>query len=245
MTNSKAIIRLDKRLGAILQLMPQTEIFADIGADHAQLAVAAVTSGKVKRAIATDIAEMPLESARSLIDRYFLTDTIETRLGAGLEPLRAGEVRGIVIAGMGGKMIQNILSDDFAKWSAMNFGVFQPQNNESGLRKFILRSGGKILQEQLVEENGIIYQIMLATPQGGMQSQTSDWTKADLAYGRASDRDSVRLRISLMQRDLAFLRKVLGEIRKSDKLGAAQRRLVIEEKIRRLETMLQQISEGK
>ena len=50
-----------KRLETILNLMPNMEAVIDIGADHGYLEELLISSGKVKRVIATDISEQSLQ----------------------------------------------------------------------------------------------------------------------------------------------------------------------------------------
>ena len=83
---------------------------ADIGTDHAYLPIELCLSGKIPSAIACDINPMPLRSAEENIARFGLSDIIQTRLSDGLDRVAPDEADDIVIAGMGGELIRDILS---------------------------------------------------------------------------------------------------------------------------------------
>ena len=57
------MIKYDKRIDALIEECCG-EVLADIGCDHGYVAVGAVLSGKVKRAVAIDISEKSLEKTR-------------------------------------------------------------------------------------------------------------------------------------------------------------------------------------
>ncbi|MCL1845538.1 MAG: class I SAM-dependent methyltransferase, partial [Defluviitaleaceae bacterium] len=117
--------RLSPRLAAVLSCVEKCGVLADIGTDHAYLPIEAVRAGLCERAIACDVSVGPLEfaarniRAAGLCDETFCNEAddnswqtyglIETRLGDGLAPLAADKADCIVIAGMGGMKIIEIL----------------------------------------------------------------------------------------------------------------------------------------
>lgn len=133
---------------------------ADIGTDHAYIPIELVLSGKIHRAIATDIKAGPLSIAASNIKKYGLSDQIELRLGSGLVPVHTGEVQEIIIAGMGGEVIKQILaaSRNTAKSATL---ILQPMNAQYALRKWLQENGYTIIQEDLAAEGYKIYNILV------------------------------------------------------------------------------------
>ena len=101
---------LQPRLRAIADLVPPGCRLADIGTDHGYIPVDLLLAGRIAHAIATDIGALPLEHARQTADRCSLTDGIDFRLGDGLAPVSPQEVDTVIIAGMGGDTITEILS---------------------------------------------------------------------------------------------------------------------------------------
>lgn len=149
---------ITKRLEAILRHINEKTV-ADIGTDHAYIPIRLISDGICEKVIATDIKDGPVAAAKRHIEKYGFSQQIEVRKGAGLEPIQAGEVEKIVIAGMGGEMIENILrnSPEVSKESSL---ILQPMNNQYELRKFLINNGYKIVLEDLAAEGFKIYNIM-------------------------------------------------------------------------------------
>ena len=98
-------MRLDGRLAAVAALVPRGARAADVGTDHAYLAIALLNEQDVETVIATDKNEGPCEAARRTISASGFTNRVQVRLGDGLAPLSPGEVDTVCIAGMGGGLI--------------------------------------------------------------------------------------------------------------------------------------------
>ena len=139
---------------------------ADIGTDHAYIPIYLIENEMAEYVIASDIKEGPLSIARENIENHNLTKKIETRLGGGLSVLNEGEADTIIIAGMGGILIGEILNNDIeiAKKSKL---VLQPMNAQYELRKYLLSHGFKITGEDIAVEGHKVYNIINA--QSGKQ----------------------------------------------------------------------------
>ena len=84
-------------------------VLADVGTDHAYVPIALMQEGKIKGAIAMDINEGPLARAKEHIAAAGLESCIQTRLSDGVSELTPGEADSVLIAGMGGEMVIQIL----------------------------------------------------------------------------------------------------------------------------------------
>jgi len=169
--------KLSKRLSACLDALFPLKRIADIGTDHAYLPCHGIATTKLDSAIAIDVIDGPLMQARATIKDYGLQEQIEVRKGSGLEPLVIGEVEGVVIAGMGGKLIAQLLLDSLEVAKSMKKLVLQPQSGESTLRRTLFDNNFSIIGEELLEEDGIIYTII--TAQLGKQ----DFDELDIRFG--------------------------------------------------------------
>lgn len=152
---------ITKRLQCILNYVNSNTI-ADIGTDHAYIPIELANQKKIKKAIAADINKGPLEIAQNNIDKEGLSDIIETRLGSGLSVLKKDEAEQIIIAGMGGELIEAIITADYE--IALNSELLlQPMNNQYELRKYLMSNGFKILEEDIAIEGFKVYNIIKAS----------------------------------------------------------------------------------
>lgn len=143
---------------------------ADIGTDHAYIPISLVRDGRCMGAIACDIKPGPLKIAEQNLKKYSLEDKIELRLGAGLEPLNEGEVESVVIAGMGGEMIINILKNE--KSRSFSEFILQPMNYQRELRLWLLENDFSIISEDLSSEGFKVYNLLKVIPKKSVKNPT-------------------------------------------------------------------------
>ena len=156
------MVSLDKRLSMVASMVRRGSRVADIGTDHAYLPVHLVQAGISPGGIAADIRSGPLEAARRTVTEAGLTDAIALRLGDGLAPVAAEEADDIVIAGMGGETIVEILSAaDWVKDARLQL-VLQPMTRAEELRRWLMTNGFVINEERLVRDGHRLYPVMTA-----------------------------------------------------------------------------------
>ncbi len=155
---------ISKRLESILKLIPNADILADIGTDHGYIPTYAVKNNMVKKAIAADISKGSLEKAIIEINNNNLQDKVEARLGSGLDVLQIDEADIIVIAGMGGILISEILEKSYHEKYKSKFPVliFQPVQFPEKLRQYLYINNFEIIDEELIEDEGKIYHIIVS-----------------------------------------------------------------------------------
>lgn len=153
-----ANIILDKRMKCIADCVFENAILADIGTDHGKLPIYLAKLGKIKKAVASDINEMPLQRAVGNIKKYDLEDVIDTYLTDGLNGIEKFSPDCVVIAGMGGELIEQILSEATLDKYKVKF-ILQPMTKEEHLRRYLCENGFKITDEFIVKE-GKLYQII-------------------------------------------------------------------------------------
>ncbi len=133
------------------------ESAADVGCDHGYISIYLVQSGIASSAIAMDVRKGPLSGAKANIEGYGLEDRITTRLSDGLKELKEGEAQGLVIAGMGGKLMARILEDGNPVKLGIKKAVLQPQSELSEFRQYLRDKDYSILEEKIVFEDGKYY----------------------------------------------------------------------------------------
>ena len=173
--------QLPKRLETIIERMPDSGCLADIGCDHAYVAIEAVRRGKAARALACDVRKGPLQQAAEHILCAGLAGKIETRLSDGLEKVAPGEADTVVVAGMGGPLMERILQGrlgDFAHF------VLSPQSEIPHFRRFLLAEGMQIDEETMLIDEGKYYVILNVSQRAdAASSDTMYVTEEDFLYG--------------------------------------------------------------
>ena len=155
-------VKLSNRLHAVAEFVLPGKTAADIGTDHNYLPVYLVINGICPFVVAVDRAVGPYENACQLVDLLSLSRQIDVRLGDGLAPLQPGEAETITIAGMGGYLIQDVLSRQPLVISQTKRLVLQPQKNTAALRRWLMDNGWRIVAEQLALDNGFYYEVIAA-----------------------------------------------------------------------------------
>ena len=170
-------MKLSTRLQTIADMIKDGERVADIGTDHGQLPVFLCDEGRCPKVIMTDVSEGSLAKAKVTGYRYLEAQAAETadaavpngvqleaRLGDGLAPLESGEADVVVMAGIGGGLMERILRADPAKSASMGRYILQPRRSPGELRRFLASAEYRILDEKLIPESKFIWEIIVAAP---------------------------------------------------------------------------------
>lgn len=154
---------MNLRLNCLAEMVDPGTRVADIGTDHAYLPIELVKRKKISFAIASDIAQGPLDNARQDIKKAGLETQIETRLGPGLTTVTvADKVDTVIIAGMGGKLMTQILSDAWQSNLRLQTLILEPNIGEAGVRQWLMTHAYEIKAEKIIEEAGHIYELIKA-----------------------------------------------------------------------------------
>lgn len=153
-------MELSVRLKHVYSMADKCNCIADIGTDHGYIPIELIKNDICKKAIASDINSGPVKKARINIEKEGLQSCIECRQGSGLCVLKAHEADGVIIAGMGGNLIRDIISQDEDIFKTFKFAVLQPVQNPEVLRKFIYERGYHILHEDLCIDENKFYEII-------------------------------------------------------------------------------------
>ncbi|MDE5582635.1 MAG: tRNA (adenine(22)-N(1))-methyltransferase TrmK, partial [Ruminococcus sp.] len=163
---------LDNRLKMCAEMVSGNGIVCDVGTDHAYLAVELIQSGKCQKVIASDVKIGPLGSAQRTIEKYEISDKVKLIRSDGLESIPLDEVSDIVIAGMGGETIVEILHNCERLAESKIRLILQPMTKAEVLRKWLYDSNFTITSEKIVEESEKLYVVMCAEWSGQFQRLT-------------------------------------------------------------------------
>lgn len=166
-------VGLDERLSTIAGQVRQGARVADIGCDHALLLCRLAKQKRIVSGIACDINENPLDAARRNARRFGVSDMLRFRLGNGLESVGCQEVDDIVIAGMGGETIAEILAGCPWITSPQLRLLLQPMTRADVLRRWLLENGFSILSEKACYSNKRYYTVIQSSFCGDFQKLDS------------------------------------------------------------------------
>ena len=160
--NQKKKLELTPRLQALADWVRPGARIADVGTDHGYLPIWLLLRGRITTAIASDLRVGPLERGRRDAADYGVDQEIDFRRCDGLAGIAPEEADTIVVAGMGGENIAQILAS--APWTAdgRHTLLLQPQSRPETLRGFLADNGYTIVREALVEDRGRLYPVMEA-----------------------------------------------------------------------------------
>lgn len=160
-------MKLSDRMQAIADRVDPGDRVADIGTDHGQIPVWLFAREISPRVILSDISEGSLRKAQMTAGAYQFGDGVSFRVGDGLSVLAPGEVDTVIIAGMGGKLIRDILSRDPDHTRSFRRFILQPRKGMGPLRKWLLEQEFRILHEDVVREGKFYPEIITAGCPGG------------------------------------------------------------------------------
>jgi len=155
-------IQLSLRLQTLADFVPDGSSIADVGTDHAYIPIFLVQTDRVKKAIATDVAEGPIRAAQVNVQANHLEDRISVRHADGLAKVTPGEVDTVIIAGMGGHTEAEILKAAPAVVNQVSRLILQPMNASYQVRNYLQKAGFHLSAERVIEEDGRIYEIVVA-----------------------------------------------------------------------------------
>jgi tRNA (adenine22-N1)-methyltransferase len=228
--------KLSDRLQTVVDFIPDGYSIADIGSDHAYLPCYTVKKGITPFAIAGEVVEGPYQSALSQVREEQLTEKISVRKGNGLEVIHPGEVDCVTIAGMGGSLISNILEEGKEKLVNVKRLILQPNISAISIRQWLIQNEWELKDEEILEEDGKIYEVLVAERGLPEEPYKTDREKA-LLFGP----------YLMRRKDYVFSKKWLEEKKNWEniltKLSAASHTVEIIDKIKEIQKKVQMVEE--
>lgn len=237
------MITVSKRLERIAYYIPTGSRLADIGSDHAFLPLYLSERNMIKSAIAGEVHRGPFQAAQRNVAAAKFTAEIHVRLGDGLDVIQHGEVDVISIAGMGGSLIASILERGKHKLKGITRLVLQPNVGEEVLRRWLYENGWTLIDEEIIEEDGKIYEIICAEPVQESERDSLYQEPLQLDCGLTLLRDELFLFGPLLVRKptLPFLNKWKREQEKLQKIVKRLAQAKVEDAASKRENFLKQL----
>ena len=155
---------LSDRLKAVADMITPGLPVADIGCDHAYLPIYLIREEISPYVVACDVNAGPVVRAKENVEDVDLSDKIDIRQGDGLSVLEPGEVRSVVLAGMGGKLMIRILDEGKDVLSGVSEIILEPQSDVADVRHFLQDADFRIISENMVCEDNKFYPLIKAVP---------------------------------------------------------------------------------
>lgn len=222
-------------------LVPECDRVADIGCDHAYTSIYLVSGGTAKRALAMDVKQGPLLRAEENIARYGLCERIETRRSDGLAALAVAEADCILISGMGGQLMIDILQKGWEKVLAAKCIVLQPQSEIARVRAFLHKMNYRIAAEDMCEEDGKYYTVMRAQ-KAEEASETCEPSPEEYVFGARLLAAKHPVLKSYVKREIGQRQEILAGLSGQETERGNKRRAELLEELLQLENVLAQIS---
>lgn len=238
-------IELSHRLKTIASYIPSQMHVADIGGDHAFLLLSLAEQGRLRKGIVGEKNNGPFQVALKNVAQQGYASIIDVRLGDGLDILHTEEVDVIVIAGMGGMLIRQILEAGKEKLIGIKRLILQPNNASFLVREWLIEHHYKLIHETIVEENEILYEILIA--------DFDD--KEDAQYHQSSlSRDILTnigpilwekkhpLLVRRLQEELVKKKRVIHELQQSDREQSKIKKIRLSQEVKTWEEVIQMLS---
>lgn len=215
------------RLEALKALVGHCASAADIGCDHGIVACDLLKEERVERVIAADISEKCLDKARQRARLMGVHANLEARVGNGLSVLKPAEVDTVIIAGMGGTLIMDILQSNLLHTKSFRRFILQPMNAVVELRRWLAENGFVLFCDRLVLEKGTFYTILSA----GKGRGATD----DPEFPETLIRDNPELWKRYVDEKIRLYRKVLADLPDGTSPGLLKARIRYEKTLQRWE----------
>ncbi|KGX88902.1 tRNA (adenine(22)-N(1))-methyltransferase [Pontibacillus litoralis] len=229
-------LHLSKRLQVVASYLPNSAQFADIGSDHAYLPCYVCLQDTRARAIAGEVNEGPYQSAIHEVQQQGLQARIDVRKGDGLQVIKENEVEQLTIAGMGATLIASILEAGKHKLERVSRLIVQPNINAIALREWFVHNDYVLVAEEIVEEDGHFYEILVADRQGADQPYTEAEKDKEMYLGPFLMKQRSKAFIRKWEAEAMKLRRVIRSIQQADQID--------EGKLKRFEQQLNWIEEA-
>jgi tRNA (adenine22-N1)-methyltransferase len=173
-----------QRLQTLASLCPNNGPLVDIGSDHGQLLEILFVQGFNFPLYGSELSSASFQSLKKSVEDY----PFQLYQADGLNHLPEG-VMTIVIAGMGGLLIIDMLNRGIASLNKIQTLVLGPQRDVQKLRQWLAEHGWMITEEKFVLESNQGYPLLVA------QRGRMLLTEIEASYGP----------ILIKQRDSVFL----------------------------------------
>ena len=231
--------KLSLRLQRVALHIPKESILADIGSDHAYLPCYAVKNNLCSKAIAGEVVEGPYQSALKQVKETGLQAKIDVRKGDGLDVLEVDEATSVTIAGMGGTLIASILERGKNKLTKVERLILQPNVGAQNVRIWLIENGWELKEEEIVEEDGKIYEILIAAV-GDPLKPYGDEREQNIQFGPFLMKQHHSVFVKKWMQEKSHFEKIIEQMDTSGNRSLTEKRNELLAEIEKIEEVLGQ-----
>lgn len=149
-------MNISKRLKTISDFVIKGNIVADVGADHGLVEKYLIENEISPKVIAIENKIGPFDILKNALKN---TGKVEILLSDGIKDINS-EVKTVIVAGMGGINVVNILTNNPKKLINVDQIIIDAHRDQSLVRSEIIKLGYKIQKEEIVFEQNKFYNII-------------------------------------------------------------------------------------
>lgn len=209
--------KISHRLIQVAEMIPEGGRLADVGTDHGYVPIWLLEKGRIPSAIAMDINQGPLLRAQENSDKYGYQEVMELRLSNGLEKLKPGEADTVLIAGMGGPLMIQILEAGQENSEGVSAWVLQPQSEIPSVRRYLIEHNFSIVDEIMLIDEGKYYMAMKAVP-----GKEAAWSEIEYLFGKLLLAEQHPVLLEFIKKEKRMYTKILDQLRENNQSGTAR-----------------------
>lgn len=221
-------VQLSTRLAAIASFVPRGSHVIDVGTDHAYIPIYLVEEGLAVSCLATDINKGPLEKAKKNLVAHGIHH-VELMQTNGVEGINPDQGDVLMISGMGGYLIVDILKRGQALLKNIKRLILQPQQDIVEVRKYLHTIGFCIVDETFVKDEEKYYTVIVAEP--GKEQYVNEY---EYLYGKCLIEKKLPVFKEWIEMKLAKQEGIYKALQNQDSASANARRVELEKEIQTL-----------
>lgn len=158
------MLKLQNRLKKIKSYIRENSAVYDVGTDHALIPAALVLEGHLGRITASDVAQGPISRAKENLASFGIEDSVNLQVADGLSGIELEDTSDIIIAGMGGELVRDIIDSKPDLRRGSKRLILQAMTKRELLNDYLAENGFAVTDGGYVSdsENGKVYCVVVA-----------------------------------------------------------------------------------
>lgn len=225
-------MQLSNRLETLTKYVPKGSRVIDVGTDHAYIPIYLIKNQIATSCMATDINKGPLIKAEHNMAKYHISN-IKLKQTSGLQGITEDDGNIIMISGMGGYLIIDILKAALPVVKAADRLILQPQQDIDKVRHFLHENGFKIVTEDFAKDDDKYYTVLVV--EKGHESYTKAY---EYLYGKCLIEKKLPLFKEWLEKKCEKLEEIQGHLAAQEGPQVIQRKEELEKEIEQIQEVI-------